>query len=46
MAPPQSKKDRFVAVFPKLQAELLEHLESNYMPEDAKAWYKKARCVL
>jgi len=38
----QAKKDRFLAVFPRIQAELLEFLEINFMPEDAKAWFKRS----
>lgn len=41
----QTEKDRFLAVFPKIQAELLDFLEANFMPEDAKAWFKKVSNV-
>ena len=37
----QAKKDRFLSVFPKIQAELLEFLDANFMPEDAKEWFKR-----
>jgi hypothetical protein len=40
----QSKKDRFLAVFPKIQAELLEFLEVNHLPEEAKQWFKRV-CI-
>ncbi|KAF8585374.1 farnesyl-diphosphate synthase [Ramaria rubella] len=36
-----AKKDRFLAVFPRIEAELLEHLQTHHLPGDAKAWYKR-----
>jgi hypothetical protein len=36
-----SKRDQFLAVFPKLVDELIEYMDKEGMPQDAKDWYKK-----
>ena len=41
----QAKRDRFLSVFPRILSELLEHLDINHMPEDAKAWFRRVRIL-
>jgi len=36
-----SKREQFIAVFPQLVDELLEYMDKEGMPQDAKDWYKK-----
>lgn len=38
-----NKRDRFTAVFPRIEQELLEFLDTHHMPADAKTWYKAVR---
>ncbi|KIJ36793.1 hypothetical protein M422DRAFT_260893 [Sphaerobolus stellatus SS14] len=35
------KRDRFVAVWPRIQAEVLEFLDAHHMPADAKTWFER-----
>lgn len=38
-------RERFLAVFPVIRADLLQYMDEEKMPSEAKAWFAKVRAV-